>query len=292
LVSCFERIEIFFFHRKNQLKKIKIHLSLEAMGCLKLDFYEDKPVRMRVLMPSHEANMVLCWLSIDPLAEKMPAWSPYSFCFNNPMKFVDPDGREPYDDYKLLKNGKVELIAKTDSKTDRIYNQDRSKSIEVDKGFVNKKLITNNLSFFVTTNSNQAKEAYKFFADNSNVEFSLAVFSKNKDTSVILTTYDPDKLNETTLYSKLLSKNGINLKYHSHSHPGKYDSSTGWPAYPSGFNSNLSIDSESQGDRNFYWSLNHYFPKRIPKTFNVYVPDAQNIDINYDFYEVARNIKK
>jgi RHS repeat-associated protein len=37
------------------------------------------------------------WLSIDPLAEKFPDQSPYSFCFNNPMKFVDPDGREPID---------------------------------------------------------------------------------------------------------------------------------------------------------------------------------------------------
>ena len=40
------------------------------------------------------------WLNVDPLAEKMPSWSPYSFCFNNPIKFVDPDGREPFDWFK------------------------------------------------------------------------------------------------------------------------------------------------------------------------------------------------
>jgi RHS repeat-associated protein len=35
------------------------------------------------------------WGVVDPLASKMPAWSPYSFSFNNPIYFVDPDGQEP-----------------------------------------------------------------------------------------------------------------------------------------------------------------------------------------------------
>ena len=33
------------------------------------------------------------WHSVDPLAEKMGAWSPYAYCFNNPVKFVDVDGK-------------------------------------------------------------------------------------------------------------------------------------------------------------------------------------------------------
>ena len=36
------------------------------------------------------------FLSVDPLAHKMPAWSTYSFCFNNPLMFIDPTGAIPY----------------------------------------------------------------------------------------------------------------------------------------------------------------------------------------------------
>jgi len=33
------------------------------------------------------------WLSIDPLAAKYPQASPYVYCLNNPVKFIDPDGK-------------------------------------------------------------------------------------------------------------------------------------------------------------------------------------------------------
>src|SRR5690606_23570293 len=32
--------------------------------------------------------------STDPMAAKYPMWSPYVFCADNPIRYIDPDGRE------------------------------------------------------------------------------------------------------------------------------------------------------------------------------------------------------
>lgn len=41
-----------------------------------------------------EVSAITTAMSIDPLCEKYYWISPYAYCLNNPVKFIDPDGRE------------------------------------------------------------------------------------------------------------------------------------------------------------------------------------------------------
>ena len=55
------------------------------------------------------------WLSPDPLSEEFTQWSPYSFIFNNPLKFNDPTGKAPEStNFKPDKNGNL-IVEKGDN---------------------------------------------------------------------------------------------------------------------------------------------------------------------------------
>lgn len=54
-------------------------------------FDEDEKIQGYFIM---EAHHIARFLSTDPLAEKYPNISPYAYVANNPIIFIDPDGRE------------------------------------------------------------------------------------------------------------------------------------------------------------------------------------------------------
>jgi len=50
------------------------------------------------------------WLSVDPMSDKYPSLSPYTYCANNPIKLVDPNG----EDYEVVvddQNKTITIIA-------------------------------------------------------------------------------------------------------------------------------------------------------------------------------------
>jgi RHS repeat-associated protein len=41
-------------------------------------------------------ELTTAWLSVDPMADKYPSISPYAYCAWNPVKLVDPNGKDVY----------------------------------------------------------------------------------------------------------------------------------------------------------------------------------------------------
>jgi len=73
------------------------------------------------------------FLSVDPLADEFPEWSPYTYTLNNPLKFVDLDGRMPTDppfepDHREVRNA---FLFEAFTEIKATFNLFKVKAIEI-----------------------------------------------------------------------------------------------------------------------------------------------------------------
>jgi len=67
------------------------------------------------------------WISVDPLAEKYPNISSYVYCLNNPVKYVDPDGKDPREGNLVLNiNFDNNYITKINDPSPKAHRYDKA----------------------------------------------------------------------------------------------------------------------------------------------------------------------
>lgn len=173
-------------------------------------------------------------LSVDPMYDLYPSFSPYAYTLQNPVKYIDPTGmavESPDHEYRIEKNGEVTLINPTNDDFDVLYDHDMTRGMILDKGIMEgiektsfkrkerlesgeEKIIDQSVQLIDISGISEDKgqSLFEFLAQSSNSEFSHQKFKNKK--RFIGTSYE-DNVDYSA--SLTIHRNG-EMTDHDHSH--------------------------------------------------------------------------
>ena len=182
----------------------------------------------------YDSDLMTGWLSVDPMADKYPSLSPYAYCAWNPVKLVDPDGRDVWE-----VDTKGNITCKEKSNKHYLYSINeqgkRSNFVELSDEKILQQLSkyetaneydafgsvirTAKLRTATSKNKDDIAKLFHFLASNTNVEWSLFSFEKNNVSEYGIGTFQFNNLAPGPYYLKKMSDFTVKSMIHSHPKP-------------------------------------------------------------------------
>ena len=233
---------------------------------------------------------IVALLSVNLAYGRYPV-SPYAYVLNNPLRYVDPDGR---DVWEMDHQGRTRWIEESEKHTMYALNSDgvrTGQSITIsDRSIFDNLTSTGSNSGYTASysggNPSELASVFLFGADNSNVEWRFSRYNEGNGDQYAVGTAHINDLSPSAAQMGFDYKDEIAF---IHSHPGKYSSMTGqygehgsmgWRAM-SAAEANFSSQPKGTlalaGDsRNVYegntsdYPSNAYYMTYIPHSGNIY----------------------